>query len=133
VIINHKEAEAAWKLLRQWARLSDECWDAEAIVPLEGRNLTEITGAYRAAVKYTHPDRGGKMVDFVAVDRAKHLLAKWLERKPAADTTFRKVNCAPCGGRGRVTIRRGFASMTIVCGRCRGSGDAQYEPDVTGE
>lgn len=98
-------------------------------------NLTmdHVKAIYRDLVKLHHPDKGGDMKRFVEIDRAKCVLELWFKRQPPEDTTFKLEKCAICNGIGRVTIRRGFASMTIVCGRCRGSGDAQYEADISGE
>lgn len=100
---------------------------------LEGLTEDTVRDAYRVVAKKTHPDRGGDATVFANADRAKHMLLQWLKQRDkvvikAEPGNFGK-KCEVCGGTGRRRVQRGFSSMTMVCGTCHGSGDAQYEAD----
>lgn len=101
---------------------------------LEGLTIDAVRDAYRKVAKKTHPDAGGDAVAFANADRAKHLLLKWLERgsrpaPPKVEPGRFHEKCSNCQGSGRRRINRGFHSMTMVCGTCHGTGDAQFEAD----
>ncbi|MEM6822125.1 MAG: molecular chaperone DnaJ [Verrucomicrobiota bacterium] len=38
------------------------------------------------------------------------------------------IPCPPCGGRGQVSVSRGFLSMTQTCPQCRGTGQTVEKP-----
>lgn len=85
--------------------------------------------AYRAMARVVHPDVGGSAEAFAAVDRAKHVLLGWLERSTGPAPAAAGGKCATCAGKGHVTVQRGFKSHWIMCGACKGSGDAGYDHD----
>lgn len=84
----------------------------------------DITRRYRKMAQFLHPDRGGDANEFVKLDRAKCILVAWVNR-PAAkpDTSMPKNTCPMCKGEGRRTLARGFKTMTMVCGTCKGAGE----------
>lgn len=105
---------------------------------LEGLTPDIVKEAYRAVAKKTHPDKGGDAVAFANADRAKHLLLQWLKQAvakaaPKVEAGHFGKKCGMCNGEGRRRINRGFHSMTMVCGTCHGTGDAQFEPDKVGD
>lgn len=106
--------------------------DARALLGLVDVTLTEDTvkQAFREAAKTAHPDAGGDGAAFANIDRAKCILLEFLKRNPEPAAPYKREDCPNCGGSGRIRIRRGFGVLTIVCGRCKGSGDAQYDVDV---
>lgn len=106
--------------------------DAQKVLGIDGTPLTReaIKIAYRALAKKHHPDAGGDAAQFAQVDRAKCILELWLDRQPKEPRDWRVEACPACDGKGRVVVRKGFAQMTITCGRCKGSGDAQWDADV---
>lgn len=112
----------------------DDILSAQKLLGLEGYPLQEgsIKDAYRKLAKLHHPDAGGDPAQFAAIDRAKHLLLEQLKRTEALKPreVLQKADCPNCKGMGRVVIRRGFGRMTITCGRCKGSGDANWDEDI---
>ena len=95
-----------------------------------GDHLTEeaVRQSYRSLVKETHPDvEGGSVEDFARVDRAKHVLLKWLEQPKSDAPVHKRDDCVQCSGMGYVLSARGFKSMRIQCPKCRGTGDGDYE------
>jgi DnaJ-class molecular chaperone len=88
----------------------------------------DVSAAYRAKAKTTHPDAGGSSEAFAAVDRAKHVLMRWLERsdrsEAAADTG---VKCQRCNGTGYTVSQRAWRGMRVQCIRCRGTGEEGVE------
>jgi DnaJ-class molecular chaperone len=107
--------EACEKLMLVWG----EAWGEDG-----------IAAAYRRLAKSAHPDAGGDAAEFVALDRAKCILLQWLKTKPRKIEVLMKEDCPNCKGKGRVVIRKRFGSMTITCGRCYGTGDANYDMDI---
>jgi DnaJ-class molecular chaperone len=107
---------------------------SQALLGIEGIPLDEdsVRCAYRTLAKKHHPDAGGDAAQFAAIDRAKHLLLAQIKRLATAQPqpVLQKEDCANCGGRGRVVIRKGFATMTITCNRCKGSGDMAWDEDT---
>lgn len=109
---------------------------AEEAALLLGLSLDGLTGdaigpAYRTAAKDTHPDAGGKPEDFARVDWAKHALLEWL-KKPEASRAPRHVSrpCDNCKGKGFIQTMQGFKmGPRKQCQPCRGTGDADFEPD----
>jgi DnaJ-class molecular chaperone len=108
---------------RQMAEQAVRDLDIEPRLDLITEDVVQT--AYRDSVKRYHPDKGGCMDDFVRVDRAKCLLLAWLQRPQAAppDESISSEKCIACKGTGRRTLQRGFRSMTMVCGSCRGAGE----------
>lgn len=95
-------------------------------VPLEGLTEAAVTTQYRAKAKAAHPDGGGTTELFAAVDRAKHVLIRWLARAPApaSDVPHGSVTVCPrCGGQGYYMRQHGFKAMRMQCPSCRGSGE----------
>lgn len=86
-----------------------------------------VQKAYRNLAKLLHPDTGeaANADRFVSVDRAKCVLLEWFKRKtfPPSDPSIAIEKCVACKGTGRRTLTRGFRSMTMVCGNCRGTGE----------
>lgn len=96
-------------------------------------NSEQVNAAYRNRALQTHPDKeGGSIEAFAAVDRAKHVLLKWLERSSEAVPGALGAKCAKCHGDGFLRIQRGFRSMRMQCPKCHGTGDGDYERDRTG-
>jgi DnaJ-class molecular chaperone len=104
----------------------------EAAATLGGLDLETLsepvlTKVYRDLAKTLHPDKGGDAAAFVAADRAKCILQGWLERRTPpeepASAAISSATCPMCHGSGRRTLRRGFHSMTMMCGTCRGHGE----------
>jgi DnaJ-class molecular chaperone len=108
-------------------KAKDAAFDLE--VELEGLTQDALTAAYRAKARQHHPDAGGDPAMFVRVDRAKHVLAAWLERVPEADPTLKVEDCSNCEGTGFIKIQRGFRALRRQCPSCYGSGEKGYERD----
>lgn len=109
--VSRQMAEAAARTLRM------QLGDATEIM---------VTTAYKSMAKAYHPDMpGGDAAKFVEVDKAKCVLLLWLKRPKVApvDPAISSEKCIPCKGTGRRTLRRGFRSMTMLCGSCRGTGE----------
>lgn len=132
MIVTQAKADAAWIKLRQFARLTDEKWDAEELINVQGRTATEVNDAYRASCKHAHPDMGGRMEDFIEIDRAKHMLLHWLERKPEVVTAGAGRTCPDCNGKGYVAVQRALRAMRMTCPMCRGTGDLDSEHEKPG-
>lgn len=100
---------------------------AQTLGGLDLASLSEpvLNKVYKDLAKRLHPDVGGDMRQFIEMDKAKCILALWLKRPQATpvDTSISSDKCLQCNGTGRRTLRRGFSSMTMVCGSCRGSGE----------
>lgn len=118
MIVSRKDAEAACEALG-WGR---ETLDS-------GMTAEGVAAQYRLVAKATHPDGGGSMEQFVAVDRAKHVLLEWLKRKPAALPPHHGERCPKCDGRGFVDSQRGFRAMRVSCPLCRGTGELGVEQE----
>lgn len=132
MIVSRKTAEDAWALLGQYY---DTMGKTESVMyPAFDRILeADVANLYRIAARKTHPDAGGALEAFAAVDKAKHVLLAWLARRPepTSRSTFR--NCTICAGKGKVTRHRGFNSWQERCGACHGSGEEGYDADRTNE
>lgn len=105
------------------------------ILGLEGMPITTDTvkAAYRKLAKTAHPDVGGSAEQFAAADRARAILELHLAKvgvNSGVAQPMIKNDCPNCKGRGRVTVRRHWTSITITCGRCKGSGDANWDEDI---
>lgn len=100
----------------------------------DGMNEETVKYAYKIMAKLTHPDTGGTVIAFAAVDRAKHVLLAWLAKpKPAVEEQL-KQPCPTCGGTGYVMQPRGFKpGLRVQCRQCRGSGDMGLDVDRTAE
>jgi DnaJ-class molecular chaperone len=93
---------------------------------LETLSEPVLTKVYRDLAKSLHPDKGGDAPQFMEADRAKCILLGWLERRAKeepASAAISSTTCPMCHGSGRRTLRRGFHSMTMMCGTCRGHGE----------
>lgn len=128
MIVNRSHAEDAWRLLIEEGRVDR--------VHYPGFNdVTEddVRDLYRTACKYVHPDKGGKLEDFAAVDKAKHMLLEWLEKQknlppPVPDA----IPCGNCEGKGFIMKSgRGFKTNTlrVQCRKCNGTGEEGVEHD----
>lgn len=96
---------------------------------------TAVQRQFREKAKAAHPDGGGDAHQFVELDKAKCILVSWLARpvvKVAVDPAIASTRCPVCKGAGRRTIGRGFRTMTMVCGTCRGLGEL-VRPDKVEE
>jgi DnaJ-class molecular chaperone len=105
-----------------------------SILGMAGMPLTPETvkAAFRTIAKTAHPDVGGSIEQFAAADRARAILEIHLSRtetKGIAQPMVRN-DCPNWKGKGRVVVRRHFANLTITCGRCHGTGDADLDIDV---
>lgn len=131
MIISKKQADEAWVVLRTYARIIDERWDADELVDVQGRTKTDVTDAYRAACRTVHPDMGGDVERFAAVDRAKHVLMAWLERAGTVSDAppAHGQPCARCNGLGHVLSQRAFRAMRVQCPTCRGAGELGVEQE----
>lgn len=104
--------------------------DAAKVMHLEfnpgGMTEQMVKDRYKVLAKELHPDKGGDPAAFVEADRAKCILLGWLERRAKEEPGEAAVSsntCPMCHGTGRRTLRRGFRSMTMLCGTCRGHGE----------
>jgi DnaJ-class molecular chaperone len=103
----------------------------EAAVTLGGLDLDTlsvpvVTKVFKNLAKVLHPDKGGDAKQFIEASRAQCILLGWLARRAKETPTSRAVSSTPCPmchGSGRRTLRRGFRSMTMICGICRGHGE----------
>lgn len=126
MIISEKMARTAWDTL------CAACADPEhAGVELEAVTEGLVNAAYRVAARKTHPDAGGTAEAFAQVDRAKHIVLRWLVRRPTpAEVPHGGVEeCPRCGGSGFVMRRHGFREMRAQCPSCRGSGEVPERDD----
>lgn len=88
-----------------------------------------VVAAYRYLARKAHPDMpGGNVEAFARVDWAKQVLLAWLARDTSV-VQLRKEDCTNCLGTGRVKIMHGFKTMQVLCGMCKGSGDAQLDKE----
>lgn len=134
MIINRKDAVAAWDFLRTYARVADEVYDDPHMAVLDGRTADQVNAAYRIAARYTHPDKGGDAETFARVDYAKCLLIKWLERQEEPRTAdFADGLCKQCDGLGFHKVTHGFKTTRRACQACRGTGDMNYEHEKGGD
>lgn len=100
---------------------------------LQGLTVEVVQQAYRSRARETHPDTGGTLEQFVAVDRAKHVLIAWLNRQPeAVAKALQPELCNACDGTGTIHVGRGFVKpLRMQCGKCKGTGDLSYDHDKT--
>lgn len=107
--------------------------EAASVLRIQLDDATEamVKTAFRSMALTAHPDQGGSVEAYARVDWAKEVLNRWLKAQATVTDTpgLTPDKCKPCGGRGSVVIRRGFGTLTITCGLCRGSGDATYDHD----
>lgn len=79
------------------------------------RDRAQLKTAYRSRVTRAHPDHGGTVEAFNALQDA---FAK------ADAYASAPVPCADCAGTGQVTVARGFTVGKFSCTRCGGTGEA---------
>lgn len=91
----------------------------------------DVNAAYRVKARDAHPDAGGSAEQFVQLDRAKHILLGWLKRRKVttAKATAHATKCKRCDGTGITNSHKGFRTMRMQCGTCRGTGEQDYEHD----
>jgi DnaJ-class molecular chaperone len=77
-----------------------------------GASPADVDAAFRRLSKRAHPDAGGDAATFAALSEARY----------AALRAAREWPCDRCRGAGRVEVRRGAASTSLVCGACGGGG-----------
>jgi hypothetical protein len=114
----------------QAAREAHKLLDVFEDCKFEELTERQIRDWANTAYKAHHPDYGGDAAKFIEADRAKHILYEWLQRKPKVSRPYIRVDCTNCDGKGYIYLRKGFGRMRIMCGRCKGSGDAQWDADV---
>jgi DnaJ-class molecular chaperone len=126
-------ADAAWELLREYCMCGapdgfGEVWD----FPLGPES---VGVAYKQACKRAHPDTGGSQEEFVAVDRARHVLLAWLERQADAPVPAHggAAECPRCHGAGRIMMHRGVRQMPMQCPACQGNGEIYDDRESTGD
>lgn len=125
MIVTKKMADDAWRAMLSW--MPEELTEN----PPPPTTADEVNGAFRVASKRAHPDAGGDPAAFAAVDRAKHILLEWLKRVEVKTPIQQKEDCTRCEGKGHLMSHRGFRSMRVTCPKCAGSGDANYDHDVS--
>ena len=103
MIVNRSHAEEAGKLLH--------------FSTLEGLTADRVQIAYRAMAQQTHPDAGGTMEQFAAVNHAKQVLLEWLNRVGEADArSYAPKKCEMCNGTGRIALQaNGRLESCYVC------------------
>jgi DnaJ-class molecular chaperone len=124
MIVTEKMAQEAWDVLRPHTSLGQE----DIRTAIGKPDAPEIIQhAYRQAVKVVHPDKGGTAEQFAAVDRAKHVLLAWLEKKAKPTTPGAGTKCQRCAGKGHVELQKAWRTMRVQCPTCRGTGDLDSE------
>lgn len=96
-----------------------------------------VEAAYRTEAKRAHPDAGGSLEAFAAVDHAKHVLLHWLAmrdgepEKPHGGVT----KCPRCDGKGYMELHgaRLGSVMRKQCPTCKGNGELYDEKDKDGD
>lgn len=124
MIVNREHAEEAFALLNA---------DGVLAPTLDGLLEQQVKELYREACKTAHPDGGGTLEKFAAVDRAKHVLLKWIAKQGDSPPPMNVVKCGNCEGKGNVTIKsqRGFkiTELRRQCRKCNGTGEEGVEHD----
>lgn len=108
-------------------KMAEEALITLNMAGLEGLGPEQVNASYRTAAKAAHPDAGGTSEAFAAVDRARHVLLKWLERSEAPQTPGMGTVCARCQGKGFITSQRAWRALRVQCPTCRGTGDIDSE------
>lgn len=138
MIVSEKMAQECWDILRMWARLVDEKWDADELARAKGRSESEIKQAFHAAARSAHPDMGGDAAKFALVDRAKEAMLVFAKRQAPAQEEVPHggvVTCPRCNGARTIALQRGFKQMRVQCPTCRGNGEITEgeRPDIGGD
>lgn len=105
-MITRKQADAAWELLREKARLRE---DTE--FPY---TASSVDVAYREASKLTHPDAGGSAEAFQEVAEARKTLIAWFKM-------MKPFECETCYDSGFIFQRKGWRSLRMRCPDCKGA------------
>lgn len=135
MIVSERQAREAWETIKA-ACLVDAPEGVEAVwsFPLSKESLTV---AYRQAAKVTHPDSGGSLEAFAAVDRAKHILLHWLDRSAVEEAKPHGgvAPCPRCDGKGYMELRgsRFGSIMRKQCPTCQGNGEIYDEKNKDGD
>lgn len=128
MIVNREHAEDAWRLLIDEGRVDRIHYPGFADVTED-----DVRDLYRTAAKFVHPDGGGTLEKFAAVDRAKHVLLKWIAKQGDSPPPMNVDKCGNCDGKGHVTIKsqRGFkiTELRRQCRKCNGTGEEGVEHD----
>lgn len=128
MIVSRKMAEEAWALLMPYSFHPATTVDR----PPAFDALTDklVDRSYKVGAMVKHPDKGGSPEEFVALDRAKHMLLAYLAKqgqsegaKPHGGVT----PCQKCNGTGRIALQRGFKQMQVQCPGCKGNGELYDE------
>lgn len=142
MIVSRAKAEEAWRVIVDTVVVRDpnRIPDASTNVSLFGVHrdslpTTEdiVNASYKMAAKLCHPDSEYPDPDlFVKVDWAKHALLKWIKQGGApGDPDYKREDCVRCDGKGYTQSWLGHKrGPRVQCARCKGTGDADYEPDL---
>jgi len=108
--------------------MAEEAAKALELYPMDHHVVTAetIQAAYKRRARETHPDApGGSAEAFVSVDKAKHILLVWLQRKqPPASATDKGAKCPTCDGSGFIWQASGFKrGLKRQCAPCHGTGE----------
>jgi hypothetical protein len=106
------------------AKVTDAQLHADAatiLLPRSPKGITsvELDAHWREKAPEWHPDRGGDAELFTSRLEAYRRVRKWLRENEA--------RCQTCDGVGRITLLKGFRSLTFRCPACRGSGASKQE------
>lgn len=133
MLISRAKAEEAANIL---VTAVEKSVDTEALELLRSRTLDiwnegQVSNIYKVAARATHPDAGGTAEAFARVDWAKHVLLKWIAQDNSARPPEHKTRkCGNCNGAGYIQTMIGFKmGPRKQCQPCRGTGDADFEPD----
>lgn len=77
-------------------------------------SLDELKIAWRRLAKIHHPDHGGDSGRFIELRKA---------YVQALESAMKRKLCPVCKGQGRTYVNHGFASVSLTCTSCRGSGN----------
>jgi DnaJ-class molecular chaperone len=122
VIVSRTKASDALFLLSLWNI-------DQPPIELDDHTVDTINDWYKRAARRTHPDIGGSAEEFAAVDRAKHVLLKWLERQAAAPPPPHGgvSECPRCHGERHVYLWKGVRKLRVQCPTCKGNGEIYDE------
>lgn len=77
----------------------------------------EVRKKYKSLCQIHHPDKGGNIDDYHALNSAYQEVRKIVEKR------FEKSSqCPMCEGSGKTEKRGGFSGIKITCTFCKGSG-----------
>ena len=82
-----------------------------------GATIAQIKTAWRKLAKLNHPDYGG---DAGAFNKLRNAYKKALEE------ANKPVLCPDCKGSRRIYTNYGFATTTLTCRNCKGTGELKF-------